>query len=86
MSAETERLPPERRLRLYLGIARKLRPLPGARNARHIAVRIAWEARHDLWLEALRGALRELNAQTDEEPPETLPARQAGRGERLGPL
>jgi hypothetical protein len=41
-------LPPERRLRLYLNIARKVRPYPWAKGVRREAVRQAWSARQDL--------------------------------------
>ena len=49
---------PQRRLDLYLGIARRLRPLgPVARGARHAAVEQAWQARHDLFVGALHDLL-----------------------------
>jgi hypothetical protein len=41
-------LPADRRLRLYLGIARRLRPLPEARGVRRAAIEKAWEARREL--------------------------------------
>lgn len=47
MSGE-ERLPPERRVRLYLGIARRLRKYPHVAGARRAAVEVAWAARREL--------------------------------------
>lgn len=42
-------LSPERRIGLYLAIARKMRALgPDARGIRHAAVRQAWDARREI--------------------------------------
>lgn len=43
-----EPFPPERRVRLYLGIARRIRKYPHARGIRHAAIQRAWEARQEL--------------------------------------
>lgn len=43
-----DRLPADRRVRLYLGIARRLRKYPDARNVRRAAIEKAWEARCEM--------------------------------------
>lgn len=64
-----DRLPPERQLRLYLGIARKLRKMgPGAAGPRRAAVRQAWRARremHAAMIAEARAFVRELQAHAE---------------------